>query len=796
MNHSPALDALPVDALRDEVLAHWHTGGCLLQSPPGSGKTTRLPLWLLEVDSRETLLLLPRRLPVQLAAQRLAQQLDEAVGERVGYSLRHDNRRSARTRLTVTTYGAFARRLQQDPELTGVGTVILDEFHERQLDQDVCLTLLHSCRELFRDDLRLLVMSATLSLSQLEQRLRLPTVLSDGQLHALTESYHPPGRSDADTLMVDLIGRARRDWPGHTLVFLPGLKEIERLQRQLPADWPSFVVHSQVPQDDLHARLQAAEASVILSTNLAESSVTLPGVRAVVDSGLERYPQIDPLTGLTELKTRRISKSSARQRAGRAARLGPGHCYRLWSQTEHDGLAPDQPPQILEADLTPLVLALADWGLDRRDAFWLTPPTPGRWQAAGEQLAAWGALDSEGQLTEHGRRLAQLGLEPALAHLVVTGQQAGHGSDAAWLGALLSAAQPWPDASAEGFAQAVQQADATVAREARLLAQRLDIELTRSARLLPEPVLVSALSHRLVHRDAQGRARLASGAAVNGLEPSRHDWHLLLQGRNRNGEVEAGQTLALQAATVSAALPERSDTALASASDHSRFVRRRWLGPFLIDSQATRPDRAERQQAWQHWLAYQPWSNWPKAEALLHRLQRYRLAAWHLDDWPAPVEPAELAQTLEPWLGGIDQLIALDSVAVFDAWLGYARAEQLNQLCPTRWQAPSGRHCTLDYDPDQRRVSAALKLQEAFGLAQTPTLIQGRQPLTLALLAPNGRILAQVTDLPHFWSHIYPDIRKEMRGRYNRHPWPEDPWQAPATSATNRQLRQQGNSTP
>ncbi|PTY36936.1 ATP-dependent helicase HrpB [Saccharospirillum sp. MSK14-1] len=794
MTPKATLGALPVDALREPVIAHWHNGGCLLQSPPGSGKTTRLPLWLLDVDNRETILLLPRRLPVQLAAQRLAEQLGEAVGEQVGYSLRHDTQRSAKTRLTVITYGAFLRRLQQDPELTGVGTVILDEFHERGLDQDVSLTLLHSCRDLFRPDLRLLVMSATLSMSQLEQALRLPTVESDGQLHPLTESYHSPGRSDADALLVELVAKARTDWPGHVLVFLPGLAEIERIRQRLPTAWPSCVVHSQVPQDDLHGHLQNAEPTVILSTNLAESSVTLPGVRAVVDSGLERYAEIDPATGLTELKTRRISKSSARQRAGRAARLGPGHCYRLWSHTEQDGLAPDQPPEIAQADLTSLVLMLADWGLERSDAFWLTPPTAGRWQSAVQQLIQWQALDAHQQLTDHGRRLIRLGLEPALAHLVVTGHSAGHGSDAAWLGALLSQQTAWPDASDDGFAQAVRHADRTLKREARLLAQRLGCDLSNSARLLPEPVLINALSHRLMHCDAQGRARLANGAAVQNFDAA-SDWQLLLHGRNRNGEVEIQQALPVAASTVRDALPEHSDIALASANDHSRFVRRRWLGPFLIDVQPTRADASEQRQAWQHWLADQPLSNWPKADVLTERLDRYRFASQLLDDWPAPPSAADLAHTVEPWLTGIQQLQQLDSLAVFDAWVGYDRAEALNRLCPKQWQAPSGRRCALHYEPDQERVTAALKLQEAFGLAQTPTLLDGRQPLTLALQAPNGRVLAQVNDLPHFWHNIYPEIRKEMRGRYNRHPWPEDPMQALATAATNRQLRHQGNST-
>ncbi|MEP4547325.1 MAG: DEAD/DEAH box helicase, partial [Saccharospirillum sp.] len=350
--------ALPVDAIREDVVSSWQTGGCLVQSPPGSGKTTRLPLWLLEETGQEILLLLPRRLPVKLAAYQLARQLDEPIGQTVGISLRDETRRGASTRLTVTTYGAFLRRLTRDPELTGVSTVILDEFHERQLDQDTCLTLLHSCRALFRPDLKLLVMSATLAMDTLHQRLALPKVESDGQLHPLTLHYRPVRTKDWLGELLGVINEARRQCNDHILVFLPGLRDIESVKQRLPTDCLSCIVHSQVNNDDLIDQLRSSNAAVILSTNLAESSVTLPGVRCVIDLGRERYARVDPHTDLTELVTRRISKSSADQRAGRAAREGPGLCFRLWSETEHNALAPDQPAEITQADLKPLVLNL------------------------------------------------------------------------------------------------------------------------------------------------------------------------------------------------------------------------------------------------------------------------------------------------------------------------------------------------------------------------------------------------------------------------------------------------------
>ena len=786
---------LPVDAIREPVLSHWRNRGCLVQSPPGSGKTTRIPLWLLEAGEQEIVLLLPRRLPVKLAAKRLAEQRREPVGRTVGYRLRDDNRAGPQTRLTITTYGSFIRRLQNDPGLEGVGTVILDEFHERQLDQDTCLTLLHACRDLFRDDLKLLVMSATLTLDTLQKALALPRVESDGELHPLEFRYHPVDEKRWPTELVSQLSEVRRHRDGHQLVFLPGLREIEQAARALPDSVPHCIVHSQVPQDDLYERLESAGPTVILSTNIAESSVTLPGVRTVFDLGLERYPVINPLTGLTELKTRRISKSSATQRAGRAARLGPGLCYRLWSESAHDALAPDQPPEISQADLIPLVLTLKAWGLDRHDAFWLTAPTPGRWQAANERLRDWGALDEQGRLTEHGQQLDNLGLEPALAQLALVGRRYDRASDAVWLAACLARGEALTD-EPDSLARTARHAHPTVTREAARLAGRLGIELNNRARPLPDEVLIEALPQWLVRIEPAGRARMSSGREVRFVtHPPKSAWALLIEGRDKGSFVQADTIWALDENIVQTRLPDHTRIVFDPAHRPGGFIEQHWLGPFLMSQTPARPDMNTRMTAWRNWLGQSPLEHWPNMDRAAEWLERYRLLRRLDPEWPALPDAETLSELAEPYLASLGRLDNLDTLAVLQAWLGYDACRRLEDLCPTHWVAPSGRRCELVYDAGHDRVSAALKLQEAFGLSDTPVLAGGRQAITLDLLAPNGRTLARVTDLPHFWRNIYPQVRKEMRGRYNKHPWPEDPMTAPATQATNRQLRRTQDSS-
>ncbi|WP_127555034.1 ATP-dependent helicase C-terminal domain-containing protein [Saccharospirillum alexandrii] len=787
--------ALPVDAIREDVVTSWQTGGCLVQSPPGSGKTTRLPLWLLKETGQEILLLLPRRLPVKLAAHQLARQLDEPVGQSVGVSLRDETRRRASTRLTVTTYGAFLRRLTRDPELTGVSTVILDEFHERQLDQDTCLTLLHSCRALFRPDLKLLVMSATLAMDTLHQRLSLPKVESDGQLHPLTLHYRPVRTKDWLSELLGVIDEARHQCNDHILVFLPGLRDIERVKQRLPADCLSYIVHSQVNNDDLIDQLRSSNAAVILSTNLAESSVTLPGVRCVIDLGRERYARVDPHTDLTELVTRRISKSSADQRAGRAAREGPGLCYRLWSESEHNALAPDQPAEITQADLKPLVLNLADWGLQREDAFWLTPPNPGRWQVALSQLHAWQAVDTIGaQLTDHGRTLIRVGLPPAVAHLVSLATEAGLVSDALWFAALQSLEQPLPEPVRDAFFSLVAQGDARLKQETRRLARSLGVTLNNQADTLPDALLIRAFPQRLVRVDSEGNARLAAGRQVRSRDQApKPGWYLLLHGQDQGCSVLAHTLWPLNETAIEAALPETETVRYRPEQDRFEAEQRR--GDFVMSTRPTRPDARQKVEAWRQCLIQTPVGQWPDAESLGYWIDRYQLVRHYLpDDWPELPTPEVLVRWAEPYLSALTRLSGLNTPEVLNAWLGYDRLHQLHRLCPSRWTAPSGRVISLVYDADASRVSADLKLQEAFGLSESPRLVDGHLTLTLNLQAPNGRTLASVIDLPHFWASVYPEIRKEMRGRYNKHPWPTEPMDAPATQATNRQLAKQRTS--
>jgi len=515
----------------------------------------------------------------------------------------------------------------------------------------------------------------------------------------------------------------------------------------------------------------------------------LPGVRCVVDLGLERYARVDPHTDLTELITRRISKSSAEQRAGRAARLGPGQCFRLWSETDHNALAPDQPAEITQADLKPLVLTLADWGLTHLEALWITPPNPGRWQLAVEQLIQWQALDHSGtQLTPHGQTLLRLGLTPALAHLVSLAQKDANTSDALWFAALLSLEISLPEPMPNMFIRRVAQGDASLAREARRLARTLNTALRPQATLLPDTLLVRALPHRLVQVDVSMTARLASGRQVRCRnEAPKPGWYLLLNGQDQGHSILAHALWPLSEEAITSSLSVTETVRY--RADHDRFESQRRIGPFPLTTQPAQPDLAEKVAAWADYLSSIPLERWPNKDLAKPWLSRYRLLQRQLpDQWPQLPEPADFACLAEPYLNGLSRLAELKTTEILTTWLGYNKMKAFNHLCPTHWTAPSGRELALQYDSETGRVSADMKLQEAFGLPLTPTLINAAVPLTLNLQAPNGRILASVTDLPHFWTGIYPQIRKEMRGRYSKHPWPDNPITATATHATNRQL--------
>lgn len=727
---------------------------------------------------------------MQLAAQYMADQWQEPLGQTIGYRLRRDTRVSANTRLTITTYGSFLRWLQNDPELTGIGTVILDEFHERQLDQDLSLTLLQSCRAMFRTDLKLLVMSATLTLDALQTSLGLPKVISDGIRHELTVHYRPSDANRWQPHLKTTLVEAKAAHKGHILVFLPGLREIEQAAELIDDGTPCFKLHSQMPQNDLHRQLEQSDDAIILSTNLAESSVTLPGVRVVVDLGLERYPVTHPVTGLVELRTRRISKSSAVQRAGRAARLGPGQCYRLWSEDQQNALAPDQPPAITQSDLTSMVLALADWGIPCADAFWLTPPNPGRWQSARQQLIDWQALTPEGHLTEHGKRILALGQETALAHLVALASQHQQGSDAIWLATALSLDEAWAEHLLTQPGLSLKSAPQPLRQEAKQLARNLGIELNDTANPLKATLLIKAWPNRLVFQHRSGVLNLANGTQLEVRQPPPGTrWALLLKGQDKGKTVLGQWLLPLAEAEVEATLKARTALRFEMTDGHrDRYLQESWLGPFKLSEQAVGVKAEQRREAWLAWLKATPVNDWPGYSTATGWLNRLAIARHFQSDWPEVPGSEQLAEMAEPYLQGLNTLRSLPLLAIFQAWLGYTTSQQLDQLCPTHWLAPSGRRCELAYDPEHFNISAELKLQEAFGLSQSPTMVGGHKPLTLQLLAPNGRVLAQVTDLSHFWSNIYPQVRKEMRGRYNKHPWPEDPIKARATAATNRQM--------
>jgi len=827
------LAGLPIDGLLGTIAAAWRDPGAtlLLQAPPGAGKTTRVPLTLLEQDGK-LVMLEPRRLAAKAAAQRLAAELGEPVGARVGYSVRLESRTSSRTRLEVVTSGLFLRRLQADPELPGISGVLIDEFHERGADTELALVLLRQVRELLRPDLRLVVMSATLQIEALAQRWPEARVLrSEGRAHPVQLLHQPPRRDEP--LARQVVRGLEAHWldqPGPrrtALVFLPGQREIQATQRAISAcswgaDMEVSALHGNLPLSEQARAIappQTAKGKLVLATSIAESSLTIEAVELVIDSGLSRRNSFDPATGMDGLVTTTASLASAEQRQGRAGRLGPGRCLRLWGPGEQQRRPAFDPPELLATDPVPLALQLALWGSPLGQGLpWLDPPTTAGLQEARALLMQLGALEPDGQLSAHGRRMGQLGLHPRLAHMLLLAGERGWQQLAADLAVLLSERDPLDRATAGSDLQArlawLQQPQ----RHDRLW-QRLRQQQQALVRQLgpcdtPQPPPAEAASLllswaypdriALSRGDGQGRFVLRSGpgAALPPQDPLAAQQALAvasLDGNNNGSE-----------ARILLALP------MAIGHLQDLAVREGQLQPLISwDRQAQRVRCEHQLRLGALVLERRPWADAdPEAvlAVLLSQLrsrglealpwtstsrqlqQRLQLAHQHLGSpWPAR-DDASLLADLESWLApqllGLTSLEALRSLDLSEAlWgdLSWERRQELETLLPTSLLIASGRRARLDYR--QGRPVLAVKLQELFGTSDHPRLLAGALAIRLELLDPAGRPAAISEDLPHFWVHTYPLVRKELRGRYPKHPWPADPTEAVATAQTNRQLR-------
>ena len=821
------MQTLPIDSVLPDLLRVLRAGtGAVLQAPPGAGKTTRVPLALLDepwLGGQKVVMLEPRRLAARAAAHRMAALLGERVGETVGYRVRMDTRVGPRTRVEVVTEGVLTRLLQADPALEGVGAVIFDEFHERSLHADLGLALTLQSRALLREELRLLVMSATLDGAPVAGLLGgAPLVTSEGRsfpvetrwLERRHEGWVEPL---AARTVLDVLDREE----GDLLVFLPGAGEIRRVEERLLQEGPGpgvrvVPLYGNLPQEEQDRAIRPSppgERKVVLATSIAETSLTIEGVRAVVDAGLMRVPRFSPRTGMTRLETVRVTRASADQRRGRAGRLGPGVCYRLWTREEDAALVPHGVPEILEADLAPLALELAAWGVaDPAELPWLDPPPAAAFAQARELLAELGALDAGGALTPHGREMAGLGTHPRLAHLLLRGRQVGAGALACDLAALLEERDPL-----RGEGGLVPDADV-----------RLRLDLLRGGHV-PASVRGAAVDRGTVHRVREAarhwRREMRVGDAAGDAEAA--GLLLAFAYPDRVGQLRAGQRgRFLLRNGRGAALP--ADQPLAASP---------WLAAAEVDGQgresrvllAAPVELAELEAHFAGQVATEEVVAWDAETGAVRARRRERLGALVLREapladpgpeavtaallegiaregveslpwtrgarqlqerilflrgldasWP-DVGDAALAATLPEWLGpflhGVrrrEEVQRLDLASLLLAMLPWERRAALDELAPTHLEVPSGSRIAIDYS-DPTAPTLAVRLQEVFGLTETPRVARGRVPLTVHLLSPAGRPVQVTRDLASFWKSAYFEVKKDLKGRYPKHYWPDDP---------------------
>ncbi|GLQ81444.1 DEAD/DEAH box helicase [Mesorhizobium huakuii] len=809
-----SLPELPVSAVLPELSeALAERNSAVLVAPPGAGKTTLVPLALLDapwLGTGKIILLEPRRLAARAAARRMAQLLDEEPGATVGYAMRMENRTSAKTRILVVTEGVLARMILDDPELPGVSAVIFDEFHERSLDGDFGLALALDVQGALRPDLRLLVMSATLDGARVAKLLSgAPVIESEGRAFPVEVSYDErPAGVPIEDAMAKAIRAALADEGGSVLAFLPGQREIERTAERLAgkvgADTDIVPLYGQLDGKAQDAAIRPAPAGrrkVVLATSIAETSITIDGVRVVIDSGLSRLPRYEPASGLTRLETVRVSKASADQRAGRAGRTQAGVAIRLWRAEQTAALPAFTPPEILEADLSGLLLDCAAFGVaDPTGLAFLDPPPAPALNEARVLLRALHAIDEAGRLTEAGASMRKLALPVRLAHMVAEAARSGHAGEAAMLAVLLTERGLGGDgADLERRLMRFRGERSPRATAARQLAERLARQVggTKDSEAAPAgSLLINAWPDRVAKaRGERGRFVLAngSGAMLDAADPLAGEPFLVvadLQGKAQNARIAAAA--AISEDDIRATLADRIETRRQTSFDRERrAVRVREtvrLGAItLAERMLPAPSGADADRAIldalrEHGLSLLGWSK--EAETLRQRLSwlhRGLGAPWpdmsdealieRLDDW------------LLPFLSGAASLAAIDPGVVsagLASLVPHELQRKVDALAPTHFDAPSGSHVPIRYDGEWPVL--AIRVQELFGLDRHPGIANGTVPLTLELLSPAHRPIQTTRDLPGFWRGSWADVRADMRGRYPKHVWPENPLLAAATA--------------
>ncbi len=805
-------DRLPIDDALPALLAAMAARGmAVLQAPPGAGKTTRVPLALLPGVTGRLVMLEPRRLAARAAAERMAETLGEAVGQTVGYRIRGEAKVSGATRIEVVTEGILTRMIQSDPELRGIGCLVFDEFHERSLNADLGLALALEIRAALRDDLQLVVMSATLDTAPVAALMGdAPLVTSEGRAFPVETRWlgRPVDASMRyEAALAGLVAQAVDECPeGGVLVFLPGEGEIRRVEAalagRLPADCeirPLFGAMDFAAQRAALAPAGPGRRKVVLATSIAETSLTIPDVRVVVDGGRARRARFDPNSGMSRLVTERVTRAEAEQRRGRAGRVAPGTCYRLWTRGEEGGLAAFPPAEIEAADLSGLALELALWGAD--DLPFLTPPHPGVLAEARALLTGLGALQG-GRITDHGRRLSALPLHPRLGHMLALA-----GPEAAPLAALMADRDPLKGAppdlmlrlkaldNPKGFEAdhpypIARPALERIRDEARRLARAVPRE--GAARLSPAQMAALAYPDRIgLRRKGDAPRWLLSGGKGAAMAPgtplsgARLIVATDLDGDTREAMVR--QAIALTEAELRAVHGDQigwHEVCEWSRREGRVLARRQERFGALVLADQVWPDappeamaRAALEGLRQIGLTFTP-----AARRLRARIE---LARGGGDDWPDCRDEALLA-TAEDWLLPYltkarteADLRALDLHDALLSRLDWARQAELDRLVPAHFTTPLGRKVPIDYEGDHPAIE--IRLQEMFGVTTHPTVGQARKPLRITLLSPGQKPLQVTMDLPGFWRSSYADVRKDMRGQYPRHPWPEDPSEAEPT---------------
>ncbi len=793
--------SLPIDPLLPQIAETLRAERRLvLAAPPGAGKTTRVPLALagllagFDALPGKIIMLEPRRIAARMAAERMAATLGEKVGQRVGLSTRIDRRVSKDTSIEVITDGLFTRRLLSDPELKGVSAVVFDEVHERGLNTDLGLALALEVQAALRDDLHILVMSATLDTARVAARINAPVIESEGRQYPVETRYLGRTRDRIEDQMAAAIRKALAATEGSLLAFLPGAGEIRRTAERL-GDLPNNIVLAPLygalsPKDqDLAVRPAASGLrKIVLATDIAESALTIEGVHTVVDSGLARVPDFDPSGGTAKLVTIRASRANVDQRRGRAGRMGPGACYRLWDEAETRGLVAAPHPEILNADLSGFMLMLAEWGeRDPARLIWLDAPPEGRITAARCQLQALGALDDAGGLTANGRAMAQLPMAPRLAALIVGAETASEKALAARIAALVG------EAGIGGNSADLSERLARFERETSPRAKALRLQAERWADGgIPAgnaaEVLAKAWPDRIAKRRSPGGATylLASGRAgqVDETSPlAKHDWLVVADmiGAAKGGRITLAAALSEAAALSIGQVEEREIAEFDPASSKFKALRVKTLGAItLSETPLPKPSGETARRAFLDHLkesGFEQTGLQDVAASFAARVACLRRS--HGEGWP-DISVTDLQDSVDQWLapmlgsGGFQMPAPAKVLEALKSSLDWPLPQDLDRLAPASITLPSGRAAAIDW-LDERAPLLECRVQELYGHSGQIRVAEGRVPVTLQMLSPGGKPVATTRDLPAFWNGGYTDMAKDMRGRYPKHDWPDDP---------------------